>query len=60
MYVHHMCGGTHRGRERASDALSLELQMVVNQHVGVGNQTEAHCKQVLLSTEPCLQHSAQA
>lgn len=55
-----MCGGTHRGRERASDALSLELQMVVNQHVGVGNQTEAHCKQVLLSTEPCLQHSAQA
>jgi hypothetical protein len=28
-----------RGQERASDALELELQMVVNHPVGAGSQT---------------------
>lgn len=39
--------------KRASDPLGLELQMVVNQHVGAGKRTQV----VLLPAEPPLQPS---
>jgi hypothetical protein len=29
---------THKGQKRALDTLGLKLQMVVNHHVGKGNQ----------------------
>ena len=42
MYVCVLCvPGTGGGQKRASYLLELELQMVVNHHVGAGNQTQA-------------------
>lgn len=37
MYVHLCMPGVQRGQNRVSDTQELELQMLVNQHVGVGN-----------------------
>lgn len=34
----------HRGEKRASDSLALVLGIVVNHHIGAGNQTWALCK----------------
>lgn len=42
MYVcaSHVCGA-RRGQKRASDLLELQLQMVVNCHVGTGTSARA-------------------
>ena len=49
--------GALRGQKRASDPLKLELQMIVNHHVVVGNQIQDSLAEqpVLLTTEPSLQ-----
>lgn len=36
--------GTRGGEKRMLDSMKVELQMVVNQHVGVGNQTRVLSK----------------
>lgn len=37
MYVYSLCVSAHRDRKRTSDPLKLELEAVVNYHVGIGN-----------------------
>lgn len=37
MYVYSLCVGADRDRKRTSDPLKLELEAVVNYHVGAGN-----------------------
>lgn len=36
-YVYHTYSGAYWGQRRAPDPLKLELQVVVNYHVGAGN-----------------------
>jgi hypothetical protein len=43
---------THRGRQRESDDLELELQTVVSHHVGEGNSGPLEVKPGLRTAEP--------
>ena len=46
----------HSGQKRVSDILELELQRVVNRHVGVGNGTVSLQELLMpLNAEPCVQ-----
>ena len=36
--MYHTCAGAQRGQQRALGSLKLELQVVMNQHVGAGSQ----------------------
>lgn len=69
MYVYNVCVHTHVcvpefmyvvynvwGNQRASDAMKLELQMIVRCHVELGiNSGPLQEHYVLLTAEPCLQ-----
>lgn len=58
MHIEALCmPDTHRGQKRVLDFLELELGVVVDCRVGVGNQTRVLCKNniVLLNTQPSFQ-----
>lgn len=40
MCVHNIHAWCYRGQKRALDSLKRELWMIVNYHVGAGNQTQ--------------------
>ena len=50
----HVCAGAQAGQRRESEALGLELQVVVSHHVGAGLQTSSEEQPVSLTAEPPL------
>ena len=49
--VHRVHPEAHRGGRRVSEPLELELQVVLNCHVGAGSRTSILCRIELLTAE---------